>query len=121
MATFTPADNARSAFGDAIRYWERRRIAYNAILALVVAEWILVSWPHFRPVMTLHSLLLLAILGSLANLCYCGAYVPDLVFQFSIFQLGWKRWRWILWILGMLFAILLANYWIADEIYPFVH
>ncbi len=27
----------------------------------------------------------------------------------------------ILWLLGILFALLIANYWIADEIYPDVH
>ena len=120
MANIASGNDAKNAFGDAIRYWEPRRLAYNAILALVVAEWVLVSWPHFRPVMTLHSLLLLAILGALGNVCYCAAYLPDIAFQFSIFQTGWKRWRWILWLMGMLFAILLANYWIGDEIYPFV-
>jgi hypothetical protein len=29
--------------------------------------------------------------------------------------------RWGLWILGTLFAFVLANYWIADEIYPDFH
>lgn len=28
--------------------------------------------------------------------------------------------RWVPWLLGALFAILLENYWIAGEIYPFV-
>jgi len=32
----------------------------------------------------------------------------------------WKRRRWILWLMGMMFAVLFENYWIADEIYPFV-
>jgi hypothetical protein len=31
-----------------------------------------------------------------------------------------KRQRWGLWVIGTLFAVLLANYWIVDEIYPFV-
>jgi hypothetical protein len=31
-----------------------------------------------------------------------------------------RRQRSVLWVIGTLFAILLANYWIADEIYPFV-
>ena len=33
----------------------------------------------------------------------------------------WRRIRWVVWVAGMLFAILLANYWIADEIYPDVN
>lgn len=120
MRSIAASSEMTSIFGDALRYWERWRIAYNAILVLVVAEWVLVSWPHFRGVMTMHSLLLLTILGAVANVCYSAAYVPDIAFQFSTFQAGWKNWRWTLWLAGMLFAILLANYWIGDEIYPFM-
>jgi hypothetical protein len=32
-----------------------------------------------------------------------------------------QDWRRQLWVLGMLLAFLLTNYWIADEIYPFVN
>jgi hypothetical protein len=31
------------------------------------------------------------------------------------------RRRLALWLAGMVFAIVFANYWIADEIYPFVN
>ncbi|HVB08568.1 MAG TPA: hypothetical protein VNF00_06430 [Candidatus Acidoferrales bacterium] len=63
----------------------------------------------------------LLVLAMLANLCYCTAYVADLPVQYSSFRDLWRRWRWGLWLTGTLFAILLANYWIADEIYSFVH
>ncbi len=33
---------------------------------------------------------------------------------------SWRRWRWGLFTIGTLFAIVLANYWIADEIYSYV-
>jgi hypothetical protein len=33
----------------------------------------------------------------------------------------WRRRRWILWLIGTLFAIVLASYWIVDEIYPDFH
>ncbi len=105
---------------DAIRYWEPRRIVYNLVLAAVVLAWVVLSWPHFRPSMTLSSLLLLTILASLANVCYCAAYLVDVPIQHSSLSIVWKRRRWGLWLLGTLFAILLASYWIADEIYPFV-
>ncbi|MHB8503327.1 MAG: hypothetical protein ACYDHE_20585, partial [Candidatus Acidiferrales bacterium] len=77
--------------------------------------------PHFRPALTLTSLLLLAVLALIANACYCAAYLVDIPFQHSSLRSIWKRRRWILWLAGTLFALLLANYWIADEIYPFVH
>ena len=114
-------DTWQSAFADARRFWEPRRILYNAILTLVVLAWLVFSWPHFRPAFHASSLLLLAILAFLANLSYSAAYLPDLILQCSGVAAAWKRLRWPLWIAGTLFAILLANYWIADEIYPFVH
>ena len=105
---------------DAIRYWEPRRIVYNLVLVAVVIAWVVLTWPHFRPAFTLSSLLLLAILALLANVCYCAAYLVDIPMQHSSLCTVWTRRRWALWLLGTLFAILLANYWIVDEIYPFV-
>ncbi len=110
----------RSLLADAARFWEFRRIFYNLVLSLVVLAWLALTWPHFRPAFTLQSLLLLVILGLLANACYCAAYFVDIPMQHSALGVAWKRWRWALWLLGTLFAILLANYWIVDEIYPFV-
>ena len=35
-------------FGDAVRYWEKRRITYNLVLVVVVVAWFVLTWPHFR-------------------------------------------------------------------------
>jgi hypothetical protein len=110
----------RGALSDAIGYWERRRIVYNLLLAAVVIAWIALTWPHFRPAFRWDSFVALLVLAVLANLCYCAAYVADLPMQYSSFGQRWRRWRWALWLGGTLFAILLTNYWIADEIYDFV-
>jgi hypothetical protein len=115
----TPA-NFPALLGDSLRYWELRRLLYNLILLAVVAMWVATTWPHFRPMIEVHSLLLLAILALLANACYCAAYLVDIPMQFSALNGLWKRRRWTLWLAGTLLAILLANYWIVDEIYPFV-
>jgi hypothetical protein len=115
-----PSAPFRGLLDEAMRFWEPRRLLYNFVLAAVVAAWLAVTWPHFRPAMTLNSLLLLAILALLANVCYCAAYLVDIPLQLSFLSPVWRRCRWTLWVLGMLFAILLANYWIVDEIYPFV-
>jgi hypothetical protein len=112
--------NLRSLLADSLRYWELRRLLYNFVLLVVVAAWVATTWPHFRPMIDVHSLLLLAILALLANACYCAAYVADLPMLYSAIAERWRRRRWALWLAGMLLAILLANYWIADEIYPFV-
>lgn len=112
--------HARPILADALGYWERRRIPYNLALALVVIAWVVLSWPHFRPAFHRSDLLALVVLALLANLCYCAAYVADLPMQFSSFRNPWRRRRWILWLGGLLFAVLLTNYWIADEIYSYV-
>jgi hypothetical protein len=113
---------------EALRFWEPRRLAYNGLLTLVALGWLAFTWPHFRPAVNLmwvplgeqHPLLvLLAILALAANMCYTAAYLVDIPLQAS-FSAPWRRWRWVLWLAGMLFAVLLENYWIADEIYPFV-
>jgi len=115
-----PARPLRDALSEAIRYWELRRIPYNFILATVFLIWVVSTWPHFRPALTLQSLLFLLILGAVANVCYCAAYLADVPMQYSLSRAEWRRWRLGLWLAGMLFAILLANYWIVDEIYPYV-
>ena len=112
--------NFRILLADSLRYWEFRRLFYNLVLLAVVAAWVTVTWPHFRPMIDVHSLLLLAILALIANACYCAAYIVDLPMLFSLVGERWRRRRWILWVVGTLLAILLANYWIVDEIYPFV-
>lgn len=114
------ATEFRGILTNAISYWERRRILYNLLLTAVVIGWIALTWPHFRPAFRWDSFVALLVLAVLANLCYCAAYIADLSMQYSSFRDMWRRWRWALWFGGTLFAILFANYWIADEIYSFV-
>jgi hypothetical protein len=110
----------RPTFADAIRYWERRRAPYNLVLVAFVVAWAVLTWPHFRPALAWSALLRFAVLGAIANLCYCAAYVVDLPIRGSSFGATWVRRSWMLWSIGTLFAVVLENYWIADEIYPFV-
>ena len=117
----SPAGPPCPLFFDAIRYWEFRRLFYNLTLAAASIAWLVATWPHFRPALTLKSLLLLSALALIANACYCTAYLVDIPMQISALGATWKRRRWILWLVGTLFALLLTNYWIADEIYPDVH
>jgi len=117
----SPAGPFRPVLSDAIHFWEIRRIFYNVVLTAAAFAWVAFSWPHFRPAFTLTTVLPLTVLALLANACYCAAYLVDIPMQRSTLVATWKRRRWILWLVGTLFALLLANYWIADEIYPDFH
>ena len=119
MSTSDSSMTLRLILTDALRYWERRRIAYNAILTVAVVAWVVFSWPHFRDSLSLGSVTALLILAAIANIFYCAAYVADIPMQYSQMRDTWLRWRWCVWLAGTLFALLLTNYWIADEIYPY--
>jgi hypothetical protein len=119
--TNSPSGPFRSILSDVIHFWEIRRIFYNLALVTASLAWLVATWPHFRPALTLNSLFLFSVLALMANACYCAAYLVEIPMQHSTVSTAWKRYRWILWLLGTLFALLLANYWIADEIYPDFH
>lgn len=110
----------KHTLADAMRFWESRRVLYNVILFAIVVAWFILTWPHFRPALTWFAFVRFAFLGVLANLCYCAAYVVDLPMRSSELGAAWAGKCWVLWSLGTLFAIVLENYWIADEIYPYV-
>ena len=121
-ASATPAEaSAGKGLADAARFWEPRRLLYNLLLLGVVLVWVTRTWPHFRPAITLESLGILTVLALLANLCYCAGYLAEILIQNATSSVAWNRQRWAIWVFGMLLAILFENYWIADEIYPFVH
>jgi hypothetical protein len=119
----TPLGNPhslRATLADAARFWEPRRILYNLVLTAVVVAWLVATWPHFRPALTLPSLGALVVLALLANACYSAACLVDMPLQRSLFAIRSEPRRAALWWTGMLLALLLANYWIADEIYPYI-
>jgi hypothetical protein len=116
----SPASGIRGSLAEAARFWEPRRLVYNAVLAAFVVAWIVRTWPHFRPAMTMENLGRLMILALLANVCYSAAYVMDFLIQQSAVTSSRRLQRSALWVVGMVLAVLFENYWIADEIYPFV-
>lgn len=99
----------------AAKYWEPRRLPYNAVLTGVAVVWVVATWPHFRGAVTAEHMTALAVLALLANVCYCAAYLVEIPMSGSEM---WARRRWGLWLIGMVLAFVLENYWIADEIYP---
>jgi hypothetical protein len=111
----------QSRLGKALRFWEPLRILYNAVLALFALIWLIGTWPHFRPALTWFHLVQSAVLVLLANVCYSAAYLVDVATQWSGLGREQRMLRWTVWSAGLLLAIVLENYWIADEIYPFVN
>ncbi len=114
-----PNNNPDSLLRSAPHFWEPRRLIYNAILTLVVFLWLALTWPHFRPALTLGSLEAFIVLALAANLCYSTAYLADLFLQSFLDATKLRRTRWTLFALGTALALLFENYWIADEIYPY--
>lgn len=106
------------SFAEAARFWERQRVWYNAVLCASVVLWVAFTWPHFRPALNWVALGKMLVLAVLANLCYCAGYVAELFMQPLFSQASRTRVRWVVWTIGMLGAVVLENYWIADEIYP---
>jgi hypothetical protein len=102
--------DARAALSNAIRYWERRRIAYNAVLLIVVVVMFAVNWPGSRTNVSVNTLLMLFVLAVLANVAYCAAYIVDVVAQLSAFRDTWLRVRWPLVAIGTTFAGVLAYF-----------
>lgn len=100
--------NLRPIIGDAVYYWERQRIVYNFVLAiLVIAIW---GADIFTagPTQWLGAGLVLLTLAGIANALYCAAYPIDLAFQISPFKTQWRQSRWILFSAGLIVASSLA-------------
>ena len=91
-----------------LAFWEPHRIPYNLILIAIVFTWLVATWPHFRPALTLTSLGIFTVLGLIANVCYSAAYLIDIALQTAAFRSARRRWRWVLWLAGLIFAIVLT-------------
>ena len=88
----------------ALKYWEPRRIIYNAVLAAVVLGHFWARWPDSRASLSLDTLLGLFFLAVLANVCYCAVYVVDLFVQFSGLHEAWAKGRVGVLVVGTAFA-----------------
>jgi hypothetical protein len=105
---------------NAARFWEPRRLIYTAALTSTALFWLFKDWTHFRPALSWYFLGVITVLALLANLCYCAAYLADVVIQNVLLNSRWNHSRWAIFTLGTLFAMLFESYWINDEIYPYV-
>jgi hypothetical protein len=95
---------------DALRYWEVRRLFYNALLAIIVCAHFVAAWPASKSALTVDGFLALFVLAVLANVAYCAVYAADIFIQFSGFRDSRARWRLILLIVGFGFAATLTHF-----------
>jgi hypothetical protein len=72
------AQSLRESVTGAIRYWEPRRLAYNAVLALIVLIYFGLNYPTSRSTLSVDLVLSVFLLAVLANVAYCAAYPVDL-------------------------------------------
>jgi len=79
-------------------------VLYNVALVAVVITCFVRGWPVSKRVLNFDAGLVLFVLAVLANVAYCAAYVPDVVIQQSSYREVWLRTRWILLLVGTLFA-----------------
>jgi hypothetical protein len=109
----------REILTDALRFWEWRRLFYNLALAAVVLFKFARAWPASKAILTFDGVLGLFLLAVLANVAYCAAYLVELLVQFSEFREPWRKWRAILWIVGTVFALILAHFFTTGMFDPY--
>ena len=118
--TATASGPSSEILRDAVDFWERRRVVYNLVLAAIVVAWVAAAWPRWSGALTPRHVVALVVLALCANACFCAAYLIDIPMQSGSRREAWRRNRRLLWWAGLLLAILLENYWLADEILPYL-
>ncbi|MFC0679380.1 hypothetical protein ACFFGH_16210 [Lysobacter korlensis] len=103
-------ETQRVQTSDALHYWERRRLVYNAVLAVVVATVFGAHADRFLRNASPDLFLGLFLLAVLANVMYCAAYPADLFVQRSGSQRALQWVRLSLFAIGTTFAAVLAQF-----------
>jgi len=102
---------------DAIKFWERWRLAYNLALAAIVIIHFVAGYPGSKALLSLDSALGLFLLAVVANIAYCAAYIADIFAQASGFRELWQRYRWLLFVIGTTFAAIMTHF-VATGMFP---
>jgi hypothetical protein len=100
----------RESLAGAIRYWEPRRLIYNAVLAAIVLIYFGINYPATKSLVSIDSVLDLFLLVVLANVAYCAAYLVDLFVSASSYRDQWQNRRWIIFVIGLLFAAIITRF-----------
>src|SRR5215472_7406845 len=105
-----PASSVTEAATNGIRYWEPRRLIYNAVLSAVVVVYFIAGWPGSGEALSVNVILNFFQLAVIANVLYSSAYIPDVFAQLSSLRDAWLRSRWVLFLIGTTFAATFARF-----------
>jgi len=112
------ASSLRDYATDAIKFWEPRRVIYNLALGAIVIVYFGVGYPASKALLTIDFVLGLFLLAVIANVAYCAAYLVDIFAQASGFREIWQRYRWLLFVIGTIFAAVLTRFIAMGMFYP---
>jgi hypothetical protein len=104
------ATNFRESLTIAIRYWEPLRLVYNGVLAGIVLTYFLLNYPASKSIISIDSVLVLFLLAVLANIAYCAAYLVDIFVLSSNYSDQWRKRRWVIFVIGLVFASILTRF-----------
>jgi hypothetical protein len=104
------AQTFRESVTGAIRYWEPRRLVYNAVLAAIVLIYFGIDYPTSKSFLSVDSVLGLFLLVVLANVAYCAAYPVDIFVCASSYRDQWRKHRWVIFMIGLLFAAIITRF-----------
>ena len=105
----------RESVTGAIRYWEPRRLLYNAVLAAIVLNYFGIYYPTSKSFLSVYSVLGLFLLVVLANVAYCAAYPVDIFVCASSYRDQWRKHRRVIFMIGLLFAAIITRYFLRLE------
>lgn len=106
-------DALKDIVTDSLRYWERKRLVYNVVLALITLGYFVAGLPDSMQKVKFDAILAFILLAVAANVLFCLAYIPDVFIQLSGFSKLWKKLRIGLFLLGLLVAAIFTR-WIVD-------
>jgi hypothetical protein len=104
------AQTLRESVTGAIRYWEPRRLVYNAVLAAVVLIYFGLNYPASKSILSVNLVFSVFLLAVLANVAYCAAYPVDVFVCASNYREEWRKYRWIVFIIGLSFAAIITRF-----------
>ena len=111
------AQTFRDSVTAAIRYWEPRRLIYNFVLAGIVLIYFGLNYATSRSKISV-DLALLLFMAVLANVAYCAAYPVDIFVSASSYREQWLKYRWIIFVIGLLFAATITRFFALGMFQP---